>query len=110
MRGYAKLVQAIGEAAAAKLCAARGGWGVYIPQTGTGALGALLTAEQIDRMRDVFGDGTYTVPLGPASAMERAKRHGLELLAAGRSVADVVRAVRVSPSTVRRWRRLEPAR
>ena len=106
MRGYPKLVHAIGEAAASALCAAKGGRAVYVPQRGTGALGVLLSAEQVDRMRDAFGGGIpYTVPMGPWSVLAVARRRGLELLEDGWSPADVAREVRVSPTAVKVWRR-----
>ena len=112
MRGYPKLVEVLGDTAASALCAARGGRAVYIPETGTGALGALLSAEQVDRMRDAFGGGIpYTVPMGPCSLRETARRRGLELVAEGWTHADVAREVGVAPSTVRGWRkRLESHR
>ena len=82
MRGYPKLVEVLGEAAASALCAARGGRAVYIPESGTGALGALLSPEQVDRMRGAFGGRLpFTVPMGPCSLREIARRRGLELLA-----------------------------
>ena len=107
MRGYPKLVEVLGEAAASALCAARAGRAVYIPETGTGALGELLSADQVDRMRDAFGAGIpLTVPMGPCSLREIARRHGLELLAEGCSPADAAREIGVHPSTVKRWGKL----
>ena len=106
MRGFDELTQVIGETAASALCAAKGGRSVYIPETGAGALGELLSADQVDRMRDTFGAQLpYTVPMGPCSAREVVRLRGLELLAKDRSVCDVAREVGVHPVTVKRWRK-----
>ena len=105
-RGFERLAAVIGEDAAAALCGAKGGRGIYIPTTGTGRLGALLTADQVDRMRDALGAGLrYTVPMGPASRAVATQRRGRELLAKGWSVSAVAREIGMHPASVRRWQR-----
>lgn len=103
-KGFAGLAAAIGESAAERLCAARAGRTVYIPVSGAGVLGAILTADEVDRMRHAFGAGSYAVPMGPFSAREAARRRGRALLSQGWSVAEVAREIGVHPSTVKRWR------
>ena len=106
LKGYARLAEAIGEDTALALCNARGGAAIYIPATGTGRLGALLTDDQVDRLRDVFGAGlAVTIPMGPYAAREVMRRRGLDLLAAGCSVSNIANEIGVCPTTIRRWKR-----
>lgn len=105
MRGYERLVEVAGLPAAETLCRHRAGRGVYIPQGDRGEIVRLIGIGPTRAMRRAFGTGTYTVPLGPMSALSRARRQAQALLRAGAPAGEAAHQAGLSPRTVRNLRR-----
>lgn len=102
----ADLVELIGEPAAMKLLAARGGTEITIPQRIDGSqLAGIVGRDAAMRMADHFGAGRLVLPTGAARGAGARRAEAMRLLRRGHSLREVAMACGLHTRTITNYRR-----
>ncbi|MEO0678841.1 MAG: hypothetical protein AAF192_00335 [Pseudomonadota bacterium] len=101
-----QVAEIAGEAAAVKLCLARGGHELNIPSKAAGSELARILGDDAAAAKVIaeLGPGRVRVPMGGYRGQQGRRRAGMQLMRNGASNVEVARACDVSLRAAENWR------